>query len=48
MTKLDNISKSRDLCQQSSMIFMGKAMIFQVAMYKCESLALKKAEWEKN
>ena len=49
MIKLDSISKSRDinLPTMICMIFMEKAMIFSVVMYKCESWALKKAEWEK-
>ena len=47
MIKLDSISKSRDITLPTMicMIFIEKAMIFPVVMNKCESCALKKAEW---
>ena len=49
MIKLESMSKSRDITLPTMicMIFMEKAMVFPVVMYKCESWALKKAEWEK-
>ena len=47
MIKLDSISKSRDITLPTMicMIFIEKAVIFSVVMNKCESCALKKAEW---
>ena len=43
MTNLDSILKSRDITLQTN-VHLVKAMIFPVAMYKCESWIIKKAE----
>ena len=43
MTNLDSILKSRDIALPTK-ICIGKAMIFPVVMYKCESWTTKKAE----
>ena len=43
MTNLDSIFKSRDITL-SSKVHLVKAMVFQVVMYGCESLTVKKAE----
>ena len=44
MTNLDSISKAETLlCQQRS-VFVVKAMVFPVVMYRCESWTIKKAE----
>ena len=43
MTKLDIILKSRDITL-STKVCLVKAMVFQVVMYGCESLTIKKAE----
>ena len=43
MTKLDSILKSRDVTLPSE-VHLVKAMVFPVAMYGCESWAVKKAE----
>ena len=43
MTKLDIILKSRDIIL-STKVCLVKAMVFQVVMYGCESLTIKKAE----
>ena len=40
---LDNVLKSRDIALPTK-ICIGKAMIFPVVMYKCESWTIKKAE----
>ena len=40
MTILDSILKSRDIALPTK----AKAMVFPVAMYECESWAIKKAE----
>ena len=42
MTKLDSILKSRDIIL-STKVHLGKAMVFPVVMYGCESWAVKKA-----
>ena len=39
MTNLDSIFKSRDI-----KVHLGKAMVFPVVMYGCESWTIKKAE----
>ena len=43
MTKLDNILKSRDITL-STKVHLGKAMVFPVVMYGCESWTVKKAD----
>ena len=43
MTKLDSISKSRDITLQTK-VYIVKAMVFPVVMYGCESWTIKKAE----
>ena len=43
MTKLDSILKSRDIILLTK-VFLVKAMVFPVVMYRCESWAIKKAE----
>ena len=41
MTNLDSILKSRDILAK---VFLVKAMVFPVVMYRCESWTIKKAE----
>ena len=43
MTNLDNILKSRDIILPSK-VHLGKAMVFPVVLYGCESWNIKKAE----
>ena len=43
MTNLDSILKSRDITF-STKVCLGKAMVFPVVMYECESWTIKKAE----
>ena len=43
MTNLDSILKSRDITL-STKVHLGKAMVFPLAMYGCESWTTKKAE----
>ena len=43
MTNLDSIFKSRDITL-STKVRLGKAMVFPVVMYGCESWTVKKAE----
>ena len=43
MTNLDSILKNRDITLPTK-IRLGKAMIFPVVMYRCESWTIKKAE----
>ena len=43
MTNLDSILKSRDITLPTK-VQIGKAMVFSVVMYGCESWTLKKAE----
>ena len=43
MTNLDNIFKSRDITLPTK-VHIVKAMVFPVAMYRCESWTIKKAE----
>ena len=43
MTKLDRILKSRDITLPTK-VCLVKAMVFPVAMYGCETWAVKKAE----
>ena len=44
MTNLYSILKSRDITLPTK-VHPGKAMVFPVAMYGCESWTIKKAEW---
>ena len=46
MTNLDSILKSRDITLQIR-IHLGKAMVFPVVMYGCESWTIKKAEHQR-
>ena len=43
MTNLDSILKSRDITLPTK-VHQGKAMVFPVVMYGCESWTIKKAE----
>ena len=43
MTKLDSILKSRDITLPTK-VCLVKAMVFPVAMYRCESCIIRKAE----
>ena len=43
MTNLDSILKSRDITLPIK-FRVGKAMVFPVVMYRCESWTIKKAE----
>ena len=43
MSNLDSILKSRDITL-STKVHLGKAMVFSVVMYGCESWTIKKAE----
>ena len=43
MTNLDSILKSRDITLPTK-VRLGKAMVFPVVMYGCESRTIKKAE----
>ena len=46
MTHLDNIFKSRDITLPTK-VCLGKAMVFPVVMYGCESWTIKKAEHQR-
>ena len=46
MTNLDSILKSRDITLPTK-VCLGKAMVFSVVMYGCESWTVKKAEHRK-
>ena len=46
MTNLDSIFKSRDITLPTR-VCLVKAMVFPVAMYECESWAIKKAECQR-
>ena len=43
MTNLDSILKSRDITL-STKVYLVKAMVFPVVMYRCESRTIEKAE----
>ena len=43
MTNLDSILKSRDIILLTN-VNLGKAMVFPIVMYGCESWTIKKAE----
>ena len=46
MTNLDSTVKSRDITL-STKVHLGKAMVFPVVMYGCESWTVKKAECQR-
>ena len=46
MTNLDSILKSRDMTLPTK-VHLGKAMVFPLVMYRCESWTVKKAECQK-
>ena len=46
MTNLDSILKSRDITLPTK-VHLVKAMVFQVAMYGCESWTIKKGEHQR-
>ena len=46
MTNLDSILKSRDITLPTK-VHLVKVMVFQVVMYGCESLTIKKAECQR-
>ena len=46
MTKLDSILKSRDITLPTN-VCLVKAMVFPIAMYRCDSWTLKKAEHQR-
>jgi len=46
MTNLDSILKSRDITLPTK-VCLAKAMVFLVVMYECESLSIKKAEYQR-
>ena len=43
ITNLDSILKSRDITLLTK-VYINKAMVFPVVMYRCESWTIKKAE----
>ena len=43
MTNLDSVLRSRDISLLTK-VYIVKAMVFLVVMYRCESWAIKKAE----
>ena len=46
MTNLDSILKSRDITLPTK-VHLGKAMVFPVVIYGCESCIIKKAECQR-
>ena len=46
MTKPDSILKSRDITLPAE-VYLVKAMVFPVVMYRCESWTIKKAECQR-
>ena len=46
MTKLDSVLKSRDLTLLTE-VHIVKAMVFPVAMYRCECWTIKKTEHQR-
>ena len=46
MTNLDSILKDRDAILLTK-VYLGKAMVFPVVMYGCESWTIKKAEHQR-
>ena len=47
MTNLYSVLKGRDITL-STKVYIVKAMVFPVVMYGCESLTIKKAEYQRN
>ena len=47
MTNLDSIVKDRDITLPTK-VYLVEAMVFPVAMYRCESWTIKKAEALRN
>ena len=47
MTDIESILKSRDITLPTK-VYVLKAMVFPVVVYRCESWTIKKAEYEKN
>ena len=43
MTNIDSVLKNRDITLPTN-VYIGKAMVFPVVMYECESWSIKKAE----
>ena len=43
MTNLDSILKSRDITSPTK-VYLVKAIVFPVVMYRCENWVIKKAE----
>ena len=46
MKKLDSVSKSRDIALLAK-VCLGKAVVFPVVMFRCESWTIKKAEHQR-
>ena len=46
MTNLDSILKSRDITLLTK-VYIIKAMVFPIAMYRCDSRTIKKAEHQR-
>ena len=46
MTNLDNILKSRDITLPTK-VYLVKAMVIPVVMYRCENWTIKKAECQR-
>ena len=46
MTNLDSVLKNRDITVPAK-VWLGKAMVFPVVMYECESWTIKKAEHQR-
>ena len=43
MTNIDSVLKTRDITVEKS-LYVVKAMVFPIVMYRCESWTIKKAE----
>ena len=46
ITNLDSILKSRDITLLTK-VYLVKAVVFPVVVYRCESWTIKKAEWQR-
>ena len=46
MTDLDSLLKSKDITLPTK-VFIVKAMIFPIVMYRCERWTKRKAEWQR-
>ena len=46
MTNLDSVLKGRDITLPTK-VYIDKAIVFQVVMYRCESWNIKKAEHQR-